>query len=933
MLTRRRGREHEPVPPSTGSALEVRGLRKRYGHHQVLAGVDLTIGDHELVALVGENGSGKSTLVKCIARAIEPDAGTIRIGGRPLGATASEVQEQGVAVVWQDLALCDNLDTVANLFLGRELRGRFGRRGRSAAPDWPRPEAGVAADGPHAPFSPPRRGMVLNDGDMREAAQAAMAELGARVDDLGAPVSTLSGGQRQSVALARALLDRHRLLILDEPTGGLDRQGSASVERLIRRHRAAGVAVLLVSHDLEAVCSLADRVIVLRGGVIVADLPTTEIQPDDLVAAMSGLQVDSIARRQLRRLHSLVDQLADVEPSRTLPLIVSAMAAALDQERLCVHLVDQADTTPGPPMLRRSASVGIPPELLAVNEVVPVGRIGGMVGLAAERGEVVIVEDVRAERGSRAEQAALACGLVSAWAAPIEGSGGVLGTVSGYGESIGCPAADQLELVSLYASHAAAAIEREGLLQQVTRRNRILETLGGVLEILAGPDASSGGLDVALDALQRGLGGPSLCLFERRAGALLPRGADRVAGSDQDPSAGGDVVQSESDKVGGSQTVVAARLDGSPLPGSSGGVRWPVPAVGSSGPQPSVGDVVVQPESDNGQRPGSDVAAHDLAGAAKAILARKAQREMAEAAQAAVLGGEARPSAHLVAVPIDLPEGRGALVARWDPAAAPSDDRIELLRDASHSLRLAIERSALDVAREEATMLRRSHAFQRDFLLRLSHELRTPLTAIYGYADTLRQPDVDWGPAPTRRFLDSIASESARLGRLVSDLLDASALDTGLLRFDPAWCDLTLVVEAAAACVPVTAPSTVEVRCTPDLVPIRADHDRLEQVLVNLIDNAVRHNPPGTRVRVTASNIPGNQVEVRVVDDGVGGTGEPDPSPSVGRGEGSGLGLTIARGIVEAHRGRLEFEPVERGTIAVVTLPVDPPDLPTVDAE
>ena len=834
------------MPSSTGSALEIRGLKKRYGHLQVLDGVDLTIGDRELVALVGENGSGKSTLVKCIARAVEADAGTIHVGGRPIGATAAEVQEQGVAVVWQDLALCDNLDTVANLFLGRELRGRSGRRGG---------------------------GGVLNDGDMREAANAAIRQLGARVDDLGVPVSALSGGQRQSVALARALLDSHRLLILDEPTGGLDRQGSAAVERLIRRHRAAGVAVLLVSHDLEAVCTLADRVIVLRNGVIVANLSTVEVQPDDLAAAMSGIQVDSTARRQLRRLHSLVDQLAEVEPSRTLPLIVSAMAAALDQERLCVHLVDEADTSRGPLMLRRSASVGLPPEMLAVNEVVPVGPAGGMVGLAAERGEVVIVEDVRTVSGFRAE-AALGSGVLSAWAAPIEGTRGVLGTISGYGESTGRPAADQLELVTLYASHAAAAIEREGLLQQVTRRNRILETLGGVLEILAGPDASSGGLDLALDALRRGLGGPSLSLFERRAGALLPRGTDRPAAVEVAPDLAGDQV-----------------------------ARPP------------------RPEE------------RDLPSAVQRDAEREARREMAEAAQAAVLGGEARPCPHVVAVPIDLPEGRGALVARWDPAVPPSDDRVELLRDASHSLRLAIERSALDVAREEATMLRRSHAFQRDFLLRLSHELRTPLTAIYGYADTLRQPDVDWGPAPTRRFLDSIASESARLGRLVSDLLDASALDTGLLRFDLAWCDLGLVVEAAAACVPVPASGTIDVRCAPDLVSIRADHDRLEQVLVNLIDNAFRHNPEGTKVQVVASNRPGNQVEVRVTDDGVGWTGERHPAAGRSERSGSGLGLAIARGIVEAHRGRLRFEPVPVGTSAVVTLPVDPPDLPDVDPE
>ena len=139
---------------------------------------------------------------------------------------------------------------------------------------------------------------------------------------------------------------------------------------------------------------------------------------------------------------------------------------------------------------------------------------------------------------------------------------------------------------------------------------------------------------------------------------------------------------------------------------------------------------------------------------------------------------------------------------RGGPTAPDLNDALDLLDDAARSLRLAFEREALEEANAEAASLRRSHRLQQEFLSRLNHELRTPLTAIQGYASTLRQTDVHWDTPSQQRFLDSIASESARMGRLVGDLLDFGAIDSGVLRLAPDWCDLELVLEAARRCVP-----------------------------------------------------------------------------------------------------------------------------------
>jgi signal transduction histidine kinase/ABC-type branched-subunit amino acid transport system ATPase component len=797
--------------------LEVAGVSKRFGPLRVLDEVDLRVRAGELVALVGENGAGKSTLVKCIARAFPPDGGRILLAGDPLADDPGAAQAQGLGVVWQDLALCDNLDTVANLFLGRE-----------------------------------HRALLLSDAAMHAHAQDLLAGLGIRIDDLRRPVSLLSGGQRQSIAIARAIMQRPRVLVLDEPTAALGVVEARAVEQLLARLRREGVALLLISHRIELVFDLADRIVVLREGRVVADVATTEVHPDDVVALMSGIETDSAARRQLRRLRSLASQLSEVEPTRSLPLIVSAMATALDQDSLCVHLLEPSDD--GAPVLVRRAAVGLHDPLLASMARVPVGVDGGVVGLAAEGDQLVVIEDVRADPVTAGlRDAAVRAGVLSTWAAPILGARGLLGVVSGYGAGVGRPRPEQLELLSVYAGHAAAAIEREALLAEVTRRNRILETLREVLETLAGPEHLRGGLRITLLALCRGIGADAVAVHEVHDGALRTGAGTEVVLLDAVDAA-----------TARAEMAAAAALD------------------------------------------------HPRAGRAEAVGERVAR------------------------VTLTLDDGPAVLTAWWARPAAMGQDALAVLDDAARSLRLAIEREALLGAHQEADALRRVTSLQRDFLSRLSHELRTPLTAIHGYASTLRQPDVTWDLDSERRFLDSIVAESARMGRLVADLLDSSAIEAGVLRLQPHWCDLGLVLEAAVGCVP-TSGTVVSVDCDPALGPVWGDHDRLEQVFVNLVGNAVHHGAAPVLVSARPGRDAGT-VDVLVVDHGPGVPHELVErafEPHVrgdGPASGAGLGLPIARGIVEAHRGTIAIAPSRAGTIVRVTLPVDPPVDPSVDA-
>jgi signal transduction histidine kinase len=612
------------------------------------------------------------------------------------------------------------------------------------------------------------------------------------------------------------------------------------VEELITSLRLRGTTILLVSHDIEQMFRLADRIVVLRRGRVVADVSPDTAHPDEVAALVSGQPVDSSARRQLTRLHGLADRLASADPSSSLSLILSALGAALGTGRLCIHLLERPDTRVC------AASLGLPRPLLAAWSRLSRGPGGGPAGIAAATAEVVMDDNVRASTAwAPFRELARAAKVGSSWAVPVLGPGGLIGVITVFRDVTGRPQRDELDLVSVYAGYAASAVERDRLLDEVTARNRILETIREMLETLAGPVPVSEGLAVALRALRHGLE------------------ADEVALLSQPP--------------GG--TARSRACAGSRRPG-----------------QPS--------------RPVRDTAA--------------------EAFTAARDDGRARSTdgrRHL-SVTFPAPGGPAVLVASWGNRSAAAD-AVALMEDAAHSLRLALEREAAALAHEEAATLRRSQELQRSFLSRLSHELRTPLTAIRGYATSLLQTDVTWDAASQHRFLDRISAESARLGRLVGDLLDFSAIESGILRLQHDWCNIALVLEAAIACLPPPGGSMVEVTCHPALPAVWADHDRLEQVFVNLLDNAIRHNPPGTRVSVTAGPGRSGEVVIGVCDDGGGLPAELAAAPFEPKrrrhsaSAGAGLGLSIAHGIVAAHGGRIEPGDTGKGASFQIRLPVE----------
>jgi signal transduction histidine kinase len=278
----------------------------------------------------------------------------------------------------------------------------------------------------------------------------------------------------------------------------------------------------------------------------------------------------------------------------------------------------------------------------------------------------------------------------------------------------------------------------------------------------------------------------------------------------------------------------------------------------------------------------------------------------------------------VTAVPFEVAGRRFVVGARWASAVRMTADGSELLEGAARSLRLAVERDVAQMAQAEADALRRSGDLQRDFIHRLSHELRTPLTAITGYASTLRATDVIWDAQSQRRFLEAIASESARMGRLVADLLDSSAISAGVMSMHPDWCDLPTVLEAGVSAVP-GGERDIIIDAGP-VPPVWADHDRLEQVLVNLLDNALRHGGGSALVR---AYVDGRMVIIEVIDDGPGIPADLRDSvlqPYV-RGSttapGAGLGLSICKGIIDAHGWHLDVLDVPSGAALRVELPLD----------
>ena len=242
--------------------LEARGLSKRFGHITAVDDISLEIGRGEILAIVGDNGAGKTTLVKMIAGAVRPDSGEVFAeGGAVRMRSPLDARRAGVEMLYQDLALLPNLDVTTNLFLGRErvLSGPLGLLG----------------------FIDRRR--------MRREAKNHLADLRINIPRLwGTPVASLSGGQRQSVAIAKAMVWASKIVIMDEPTAALGVAQSRAVLELVKRVRGRGTSVVIISHILPHVLDIADRIVVLRHGKKVAEAAARDLSQDRLIQLIVG---------------------------------------------------------------------------------------------------------------------------------------------------------------------------------------------------------------------------------------------------------------------------------------------------------------------------------------------------------------------------------------------------------------------------------------------------------------------------------------------------------------------------------------------------------------------------------------------------------------------------------------------------------------------
>jgi D-xylose transport system ATP-binding protein len=247
-------------------ALELRDISKAFGAVQALSHVDFEVYSGEVVGLVGDNGAGKSTLIKSIAGVYIPDSGEIYVEGKRAHVVRpQDANSLGIETVYQDLALCDNLDVVNNLFLGREEHS------------------------PSAPFLAP-----LRETDMERRTLDVLRQLEVKIPSVRVPVAALSGGQRQSVAVAKTILRQAKIVLLDEPTAALGVAQTRQVLNLIRRLRENGLAVVVISHNLADVFEVVDRVIVLRLGRRVATFDIKTTTPDKVVAAITGAEFGGI---------------------------------------------------------------------------------------------------------------------------------------------------------------------------------------------------------------------------------------------------------------------------------------------------------------------------------------------------------------------------------------------------------------------------------------------------------------------------------------------------------------------------------------------------------------------------------------------------------------------------------------------------------------
>lgn len=253
--------------PVRDSVLSLTGINKRFGAVQALTDVHFHVSAGEVVALVGDNGAGKSTLVKIISGVYSFDDGDMIFDGKdvvPKG--PSHAQSMGIATVFQDLALCDNLDVVANLFLGQEHR----------------------------------LGPIMDEVTMEKESWRLLRSLSAKIPSVRIPIASLSGGQRQTVAIARSLVGDPKVVMLDEPTAALGVAQTAEVLNLIERLRENGLGVILISHNMADVQAVADRIVVLRLGRNAAEFKIEDVTTDQLVAAITGASDNVVAERAQR---------------------------------------------------------------------------------------------------------------------------------------------------------------------------------------------------------------------------------------------------------------------------------------------------------------------------------------------------------------------------------------------------------------------------------------------------------------------------------------------------------------------------------------------------------------------------------------------------------------------------------------------------------
>jgi D-xylose transport system ATP-binding protein len=241
--------------------IEMNNISLRFGGNQALDNVSVNLHPGEVVGLLGHNGAGKSTLIKVLSGAYQADSGEIKIGGQPVEIRSpQDSQKNGIETIYQTLALADNLDAVANVFLGREKVN----------------------------------GVVLSEDEMEIEARKVLDRLRVKIPSLRVPVQNMSGGQRQTVAIARAVYFKAKVLIMDEPTAALGPEETAKVSELIAALKAEGVGIFLISHDLHDVFDLADRCTVMKNGKVVGTVSTKDVDHDQVLGMIIGGVMPSV---------------------------------------------------------------------------------------------------------------------------------------------------------------------------------------------------------------------------------------------------------------------------------------------------------------------------------------------------------------------------------------------------------------------------------------------------------------------------------------------------------------------------------------------------------------------------------------------------------------------------------------------------------------